>query len=209
MNPSPTVPVNRSSGKRFWITGAVAVLLLTGVVLLPVMLVAGLTSYFRLGSDTKALRNALVESSGIPWHEQFEFNLGGFTFGVARIGLSFAHPGREVSAALKTVRGVEVALCQLPSDAVAPDRAAMLASADTAMKSRGWSRLVGVLDGQDLVAVYMPDTINSVRQMKCSVLVFDGQQLILASVRANPEPLIQCLLDQPDVRTELKSLTKL
>jgi hypothetical protein len=33
----------------------------------------------------------------------------------------------------------------------------MLAAADSAMTARGWERVVGVMDGKDLVAVYLPE----------------------------------------------------
>ena len=33
----------------------------------------------------------------------------------------------------------------------------MLVAADSAMTARGWERVVGVMDGRDLVAVYLPE----------------------------------------------------
>ena len=72
----------------------------------------------------------------------------------------------------------------------------MLASADSAMTARGWERVVGVIDGRDLVAVYLPKKL-SVHRLKCCVLVFDGKEMVLVSAQGNPEPLVAYALAQP------------
>jgi hypothetical protein len=203
MNPPSAPPVNRLRTEYRWLWGLVAV-----VLLLPVLLAVGVASYFLPSSDTKALRNGLIRSSGVEWQRRIALNVGGFTLGAVRTGLSFANLDAEARAALQAVRGVEFGICQLPSDARPPDRAAMLAAADTAMTARGWDRIVGVMDGPNLVTVYMPARTASARRLKCCVMVFDGQQMIVASARANLEPLLQCLLEQPEVRTRLQSLAK-
>jgi hypothetical protein len=97
---------------------------------------------------------------------------------------------------------------QLPSGAQPPDRATLLAAAAAAMTARGWNRLVGVMDGQDLVAVYLPDEIASARRMKCCVMVFDGQEMVVVSARANLEPLLKYALAQPDVAAKQRSLAR-
>jgi hypothetical protein len=78
-----------------------------------------------------------------------------------------------------------------------PERAAMLAAADSAMTARGWERVVGVMDGKELVAIYLPGEKVSVHRLQCCVLVFDGKEMVLVSVRGNPEPLLIYALKQP------------
>lgn len=203
MNPSPAPAAKRPRTESRWLWALVVVILL-----LPVLLVAGVASYFRPSSDTRALRNGLIESSGVEWQPQIVLNVGGLTLGAVRTGLSFAHLDPEARAALQTVRGVEVGIYQLSAGAQPPNRVAMLAAADTAMSARGWDRVVGVMDGGDLVAVYMPANITSARRMKCCVMVFDGREMVVVSARVNPEPLIQCALNQPAVRARLQLLAK-
>jgi hypothetical protein len=91
-----------------------------------------------------------------------------------------------------------VGVYQLPAGTPPPHRAAMLASADSAMTARGWERVVGVIDGRDLVAVYFPKDF-SVHRLKCCVLVIDGKEMVLVSVQGNPEPLLQYALAQAGV----------
>ena len=88
MNATPAPPLiqPRSTHLRFLIVFAVLLLV---PALLVVGVVAGVTSYFRPSSDTKALRNGLVKASGVEWRQQIALNVGGLTFGAVRGGLSF------------------------------------------------------------------------------------------------------------------------
>ncbi|MFO1513363.1 MAG: hypothetical protein U1F83_10695, partial [Verrucomicrobiota bacterium] len=72
--------------------------------------------------------------------------------------------------------------------------------------ARGWERVVGVLDGEDLVGVYVPGKAISAEQLRCCIVVFDGRQMVLVSARANVEPLLECLRNQPDFRAKVRSL---
>ena len=65
----------------------------------------------------------------------------------------------------------------------------MLSAADAAMAGRGWDRLVGVLHGHELVAVYAPREIRSAQDVKFCLVVMDGRELIVAAARGNLEPL--------------------
>jgi len=192
MNPPSAPPEIRPRAESRWLWCMVAV-----VLLLPVLLAAGVASYFLPSADTKALRQGLLKSSGVEWQRRIALNVGGITLGAVRAGLSFANLDAEARAALQGVRSVEFAIYQLPSDAQLPNRAAMLAAADAAMTARGWDRVVGVMDSSNLVTVYMHDKTASARRLKCVVMVFDGRQMVVASARANLEPLLQCLLGQP------------
>jgi hypothetical protein len=186
MNPAPAPPVNRRRGANRWLWVLVAALFL-----LPVMLAAGVASCFRSSADTKALLSSLEKSNGAQWRKQIVVSMGGFTLGAIRAGLSLARLNPEARAVLQSVWSVEVGLYQLPARANSPDRAATLAAADTALSARGWDRVVGVMDGGDLVAVYAPVKNASARQIECCLLVFDGRQMVVAYARANPEPLLR------------------
>ena len=203
MNPPPALPNKRTRKESPWLWLPVAAILLT-----PVLLVAGIASYFHPSSDARALRDGIVKASGGEWEPVMVFNVGGFTTGAVRAGLSFAHLDAEPRAALQTVHGVEIGIYQLESGADTPDRAAMLASADTAMTGRGWDRVVGVMDGQALVGVYVPANIKSFSKLKCCVMVFDGKQMIVASARTNLQPLLTCIMEKPEVRSKLQLLAK-
>jgi hypothetical protein len=191
MNPSSLPPRTRPSARRLWLWG-----LLATPLLLLILLGAGVASCFRLGADARAVRNALIKASGVEWRPQIVLNAGRLTLGAVRAGLSCVRLDPAARAALQSVHAAEVGVYQLPAGKPPPNRAAMLASADSAMAARGWERVVGVIDGRDLVAVYFPKEA-SVQRLKCCVLVFDGKEMVLVSAQGNPLPLATYALAQP------------
>lgn len=203
MNSSPAPTLIRTRTTHLWLWIVLAVLFL-----LPVMLVVGVTSYFRLSSDTKALRNGLIKSSGAEWRQRIALNVGSLTLGAVRTGMSFAPLDAKARAALEAVRGAEVGIYQLASGTEPPDCATMLAAADTAMTARGWDRVVGVIDGDNLVTVYISEKTTSARQIECCVMVFDGRQVVLVSAQANLQPLLQIALEETNARHKAKFLSK-
>jgi hypothetical protein len=175
--------------------------------LLLVVLAAVVANCFRLGSDARALRNELIKSSGVEWWQQIALNAGRLTLGAVRAGLcAKLDPGAR--AAFQSVRTAGVGVYQLASGTPPPDRAAMLAAADSAMTARGWERVVGVMDGQDLVTVYLPGKNVSVHRMKCCVMVFDGKEMVLVSAQGNLEPLLKYTLDQPGLCAQARRLAQ-
>ena len=201
MNPTPVPSVVRPPAKRIWLRCILAVLFLLSVVI-----AVEVVSCFRLSSDTRALRNSLIKSSGVEWRQRIALHAGGLALSAVRAGLSFVHLDSGARAALQSVRGAEVGVYQLPSGAQPPDRATLLAAADAAMTARGWNRVVGVMDGQDLVAVYLPDEIASARRMKFCLTVFDGKEMVVVSAHADLEPLLKYALAQPDIAAQVRSL---
>jgi len=205
MNAPLTPALNRSSAIRalFWVG-------LT--ILLPFVAVAlmakGVASYFHLSSDSRALRNGLMEVSGVEWRQQIGLNIGGPTFGVLRAGLPFLSLDHEARAAMQAIRGAEVGIYELESSTKLPDNAAMLALADGVLKAQGWERVVGVIDDEKLVSVYLPANSISVRNVSCRVMVFDGDRMILVAARANLEPLLECLNDKIDFGAKMRSLAR-
>ena len=203
MNPSSLPPVTHRPARRLWLWA----ILITPLLLL-VLLVAGVASFFYLGSDARALRNGLMKSSGVEWRQRIALNAGHFTLGAVRAGLSCVKLDPGARAALQSVRTAGVGVYQLSGGTKGPDRAAMLATADSTMTARGWERVVGVLDGKDLVAIYLPGKNVSVHRLKCCVLVFDGKEMVLVSVQGNPEPLLTYALAQPAFRVQTKWLAQ-
>ncbi len=199
MNPIPPPPATPRPARRLWLWG----LLVTPPLLL-LLLGAGVASFFYLGSDARALRNGLMKSSGVEWRQQIALNAGRLTLGAVRAGLSHARLDPGARAALQSVRSAEVGVYRLASGTLPPDRAAMLTAADSAMTVRGWERVVGVMDGHNLVAVYVPGKNISAHRLKCCVLVLDGKEMVLVSVQGNPEPLLQYAFDQANLHAQAR-----
>ena len=170
-----------------------------------VLAALGVMSYLRLSPDTAALRNAVQEVSRAEWRKVVALNIGDATFLLARTGLSVARIPEEPRALLSAIRSCEVGVYET-GDGNSADRAAMLIQADKTMNRRGWERIVGVVDGGDLVAVYVPRKMNSPRSVRSCVLVFDERQLVLVSAKGNLEPIIELVLRQKDFRKQLPLL---
>jgi hypothetical protein len=81
----------------------------------------------------------------------------------------------------------------------------MLAAADSAMTVRGWERVIRVIDGHNLVAVYVPGKNISAHHLKCCVLVLNGKEMVLVSVQGNPEPLLRYAFDQANLHAQART----
>lgn len=163
---------------------------LMGLPLVFLLGVVGVTGYFRLGSDTAALRESVMAPSSGQWHRKIAVHVGWFTTSLVRFGSRWLKLEAEPRAALESLHGVEVGVYELEPDGAPYRFNAALARADKAMLRRGWERIVGVSQEQQLVAVYLPHRALSTHNIKCCVLVFNGHDLVVASVRGNLEPLM-------------------
>jgi hypothetical protein len=195
MNPS-TPP---SLAGRNWVLSLLVLTLALGSLLFG-LIVYGITSYVRLGSDERALRNGLLKAAAAPWEKKLEVNVGTWTVGLAQIGLLFARLEPRAKTALRCIRAGEVGIYQFNEHGGRINRPAMLSAADKAMDGRGWDRLVGVVNSEDLVAVYVPRNLPSATDLKVCVAVIDDGRLILASARSNLDPLIELIRDHPEWR---------
>jgi hypothetical protein len=176
--------------------------------LLFIVLAALVANCFRLAPETRALRDELVKPNGVEWRQKIALNADTLTLGAVHAGLSCVRLDPGARAAVQSVRSAGVGIYQLPSGTPAPDRAAMLAAADSAMTARGWERVVGVMHGHDLVAVYVPDENISARRLKCCVLVFDRKEMVLVSAQGNLEPLLQYAFAQPGFCARIQCLAR-
>ena len=204
MQASPAPPVIRPPSNRRWLWVGLA------LVLMPFLLLGGLglgvASYFRLSPDTRALRGELTRAGGAEWRQRIGLNVGSVTMGLVRAGLSCTRIEPEARAALRAVRGFEVGICELASGVDDPNHAALLTAADGVMNARGWERVVGVLDGRQMVGVYLPAQFSSPRSTKACVVVLEGRQMIIVSVRGNLEALLEHLRQQHDWQAKVRSL---
>ena len=156
-----------------------------------VLLTLGLTGCFRVSNDVGALRKSVMTSAGAEWDEKIEIGVGAITLNLARAGLAFVDLPPEARAALHAARGAEVGVYRLRDARKPLNRAALLSAADKAMAGRGWDRIVGVLDQRDLVAIYMPNDVRSVRDVKICLLTLSGEEMVIACARSNLEPLME------------------
>jgi hypothetical protein len=177
-----------STRPKFRVRAGYVVLAL--VLCLPLLCAVGIAGYFRLSSATEALRNSVIESVPGQWDKRFAVHVGGLTLGLVRFGSLFFNLPPEPKAALETLHGAEVGIYKLQDAPSALDYSAMFTAADKCMRRRGWERVVGVAQGRQFVAVYMPRNLRTAKRMECCVAVLNEQDLVVASARGNLEPLL-------------------
>ena len=146
------------------------------------------TGCFRVSSETRALRDVALEFNENA-EEKIEIGAGFFTVGLVKLGARLVELPPEAKSVLGSVHGVECSVYQLQSDA--SDHAKLLIKADKAMSKRGRDRIVGVIDDNQLVAVYAPRDQSSHRNMTFSVMVVTGRELVCATARGDLEPVLQ------------------
>jgi hypothetical protein len=153
--------------------------------------VIGVTSYFRLSTETALLRESAMASVDGAWNKKIALNVGFLTTGLVRAGSHLFKLAPEPQAAFDSIRGAEVGIYKLQGSAGWVDHGAILARADKAMSARRWDRIVGVSREKELVAVYVPRRGLATSRMKCCVLVLQGRDLIVAGASGNLDPLIE------------------
>lgn len=178
--------------------GAVHVIVLValgGLVLLPLLLGMALYVSFRPSSEVRVLRRCVERTLATRLDAQVQFGVRPFVFAVARLGCSLADAPPEVCLALRALHSGGVGVYRVPETAdFAP--ATLIAKSNTVMAERGWDRLVGVVDGGNSVAVFVPKQTPAANSLSLCVLVCDGAQLITVTARGDPEPLVDLALDR-------------
>jgi hypothetical protein len=185
-----TVPVMPASPRgRFRVRAGYAVLIM--FLCVPTLCAVGIAGYFRLSSATKALGNSVMESVPGQWDKRFAVHLGSITMGLVRYGAGFFKLPPEPKAALEAVHGAEVGIYKLQGERSALDYSVIFTAADKSMRRRGWERIVGVAQGQQFVAVYLPRDFHTFNRAGCCVVVLNEQDLVVASARGNLAPLLE------------------
>lgn len=149
------------------------------------------TGCFRVSSDTRALRDVGLEFGAVGAEEKIELGVGYFTVGLAKLGTRFVELPPEARMILGSVKGVECSVYELQGRKA--NLAQVLTEADRAMSKRGCERVVGVLDKEQLVAVYVPRDTTS-RKMSISVLILTDRELVCATARGDLEPVVEMAL---------------
>ncbi len=163
-------------------------ILLCSALLLPLTT----TGCFRVSSETQALRDAALNTGFGRANEKVQVGVGFVTVALAKLATRYIDMPPEARTALSSLKQAECAVYELH------DRrqsfASILTETDKAMESRGCERLIGVIQERQLLAVYVPHDMNSAHDVKASVLVLNGKQLVCVTARADARDLVQLAL---------------
>jgi hypothetical protein len=136
------------------------------------------------------LRAAVASAEPGAWNDEMEIVVGRPAFALARLGARFAPVDPRVHDAFRVGRGAAVRIAhRAAGDAVAVPAGALLEEARRRMSGAGWERAVAVVDGGELVNVFVPAGAAAGDELTCAVLVCDREQLVVVAARLNPEAL--------------------
>ena len=98
---------------------------------------------------------------------------------------------REARTALRALEGAEVGVYERSAGGGMGSRSTMVAAADRAMAARGWERVVGVAERQQMVLVYVPRNLPTWGRAQVCVAVVSERELVVALARAKLKPLLE------------------
>src|SRR6266550_4117947 len=159
-----------------------------GIALAVALVSVGVTGCFKVSNDVGALRDSVMKAAHAEREERIEIGVGPLTLNLARAGLAFVDLEPEARTVLHAVRSAEVGVYKLRGERQKLNHASMLSAADKAMAGRGWDRVVGVMNENEFVAIYVPRQAGSTRNVKVCFVVMNRQELVVASARSNLEP---------------------
>lgn len=188
MNPTPSTPSPARRSYTRWI--------IAGLVLLvaPVIIVgAGIWSVVTLGKDAAVLRREVMTASGSDWSTRVQLDAGWAILGTARIALRFVQDKHvdDARLALSAVKHASVGVYERRGRDKDMNSAELLASTDKVMQGRGWSRLVGVVDGDQTVLIYTSDKGAKSDKLDLCISIVDGREMVIVSTRVDAGPLMK------------------
>jgi hypothetical protein len=180
MNDKLSAPAPRRHVWR-WILAATCVFL--------AMAAGGAYSLLTLSREATALRRGVLDTYAGGSSTRFQMSLDGSLLGLVRTGLIFAPLPAEARLALKSVRKASVGVYELKD---AMSRSNLMSRADAVMLARGYSRIIGVIEDDETVLIYVPEEANADTLEVC-LAVLDGRELVVVSARVASEPLLKLI----------------
>ena len=166
----------------------IVAILIGGPILLLAIIAVMVASFFWVGPEVRAMRNAVIENSSTDWDRLVELSFGRGTFGMANLASAFINDmPPEARAAIQSARKGEVSVYQFRGS----QPRGVLEKADSKMTERGWYRAVGVVTGNETVAVYLPNRVETPNDLAACVLVLNQEHLICVSAESDLEPLMR------------------
>jgi hypothetical protein len=190
--------MNSSSPSRSGIGRTLAKLILAlGVLALTLILGAFILGMIALRSlqpspDMRDVRNELLACLGQSPVASIEVAIPAWAATLGRVGASLTDLDPHLEAALQTAGGGQLGVYELSEQPPRETVRAMLQATDRSLGSKGWTRMVTVLDGGESVAVYgLDSSMRKGEALEIFLLVLSQQELVMLSARGYPEPMLE------------------
>lgn len=146
---------------------------------------------FLPGGEVRAMRRALADAEAPPAKTKVAFGVGWPALGLARLVTTVADVEADARLALRSVRRADVSVQELDRELNRAQRLTLLESVDRSLERKGWERIVGVLEEEETVGVYLSTKSSSADDLRLAVLVLSGRELVSVAVRCEVEPLLE------------------
>jgi hypothetical protein len=162
-----------------------------GLALTPLVVVGiVIVSAFRLDGDAVALRQQITTATGAHWRTKVQFSIPPAGVSLARAVAWFVRDvPPQAREALWAVRSACVGVYEWNGTTGARHSGQLIADTDRVMARRGWTRMVGVVDGGDTVLIYLPDGSESGQPSRACLAVCSGQELVVVAGRFDAHTL--------------------
>jgi hypothetical protein len=145
-----------------------------------------------LTRDAGSLRDELISTLTRSTRTQVQVTVGPVLLGVVRAVVSaFDGVPEEARLAMRTVRDASVGVYKIEGRVGSGERTQMFSAADDVMRQRGWTRVVGVSDEENLVLVYSPKGERSGSTEQVCVAVCNEEHLIVVEGSVRMDRLVE------------------
>ena len=111
---------------------------------------------------------------------------------LARFGLSFIDDiDDEAQLAIQSVRGGQVGIYQLREPVPSGNKIQLMERIDQSMTKNGWSRIVAVVERDQLVLVYAPQDMENPADLEALTIVLSDEELVIVSASGDLRPIYQ------------------
>jgi hypothetical protein len=143
------------------------------------------------------LRPLIAETESGRWVERLEVAVTGRFFPVVGLGMKLTSVDPRIARLVRGASEVAVRVYERRSGPVAvklgglPTGRLLLDTVSERLVGLEWERVVGVRDGEQTVAVFLPAGWDGLGDVTCCVLVRGARELVMVSARMDPRPLIE------------------
>ena len=143
------------------------------------------------------LRPVVAETESGRWVEKLEVAVTGRFFPVVGLGMKLTSVDPRIAQLVRGASEVALRVYERRSGPVAvklgglPSGRRLLDAVSEKLGGVEWERVVGVRDGEQTVAVFLPAGWDGLGDVTCCVLVRGARELVMVSARMDPRPLIE------------------
>lgn len=143
------------------------------------------------------LRPVVAETESGRWVEKVEVAVKGRFFPVVGLGMRLTSVDPRIARLVRGASEVAVRVYERRPAPLAvkpgglPTGRLLLDTVSERLVGLEWERVVGVMDGDQTVAVFLPAGWDGLGDVTCCVLVRGARELVMVSARMDPRPLIE------------------